>query len=259
MASFSVGVVVLCISPDDPKKLILNDTTTHNPTLVTEIIAFADIVDGLLFVANIATVIVIFWGFITLLSFQSNYRKFKFTDVFYCLCCLGAVVLLSFSTIAVLAVNSKSEISQWTHSHDNNTLTDNNSTMHLTEHKYVAGSTLSSMSEYSIAFILSQLLQVFFSSSFVIHASQMLSHGEIRENKPVREAVQFVGMIHFFLWVTDSFIYSPALQDFYPVELFYFSSSFEVVAKLTYPLVIFYHFSTALRCFDLAIKYNSMP
>ena len=81
MASFSVGVVVLCISPDDPKKLILNDTTTHNPTLVTEIIAFADIVDGLLFVANIATVIVIYWGFITLLSLQSNYRKFKFTDV----------------------------------------------------------------------------------------------------------------------------------------------------------------------------------
>lgn len=257
VTSFSVGIVVLCISPDNPLTAILDQTnkTTNSSEVVNEIVALADIVDGLLLLANIVTVIVIYWGFSSLLKFQSNYWKFTFTDVFYCLCCLGSVVLLSFSVIAVFAVNSDTEILQWSR----NSTTENSEEVILFEQLVKAGPKLSNMSVFSIVFTVSQLLQVFLSSSFVIHATQMLPHGDLCVNKPVRQVVQFVGMIHFFLWVTNSFIYSPQVQYFYPVELFYFGSTFGVIAKLTYPLVIFYHFTTALRCFDLNIKYNSMP
>lgn len=226
---------------------------------IASFIGYLISIDIAVLLFNIAHVCVVLYGFKALIDFRSDFSEFRFTDVFYCLSCVGSVIFLSFSGAACIATTDKTVTINWV---PKNSSSDdsNNAYAYLVGEKSCASEQISDVSNSSLVYVLSQLIQIWSSSTFILHAGQMLPHGRVKKNKAVSEVIQFLGVTHFFLWIINSFVYSPNIFHFYVVEAFYFGkSSFSAISKLTFPIIVFYHFATALRCINLYSRYESLP
>ena len=272
----TTGLIFLLIYGDDDLNSIKNsnlynltDCVSENETALTptdlanEILAYLITLDCLSFAFNLMNIGVLLYGFLVLVTFQSNYKTYKFTDTFYCLSCGGSVIFLSFSIIANLSTVKGTTVRDWhyltntTSSIDGRAIPMNTT---LLGNPQCTSQRVSDFSNFNVVYEISQLVQILLSSSFVLHASRLLPHGRMQENHHVSEVLQFLGVTHFFLWAINSFIYSPHAKQFFYVETFYYgASAFNVIARLTFPIIVFYHFTTALRCLKLFNKYESKP
>jgi len=206
---------------------------------------------------SIVLISVMIYGFKSMLELKSNYHRFRFTDIFYCISSFGIITLLSFSfisSVAVIAPGAKFYI--WNMSKNMS-----NGTMRVLELQVACAT--NEAREYSISifiYTITDIIQIFVCSAFVVQAGQMLPHGNVSKNKKLSEIIQFLGTTHFFLWIVTSFIYAPNLDRFFFIEEMYFgASTFASIARVAYPFIIFYHFTTAMRCIALFYQYDSLP
>ena len=194
-------------------------------------------------------------GFNEIPKFQSNHTRYNFTDIFYSLSCIGLQILLAFSFLASIQTTDQTVVSTWYANHTNE-----NSTRIQILHQHLKYPcelvNFSTMVTIRTCF---ESFEVFLITAFILAIGKMLPKGVMQGNAVIREILQFVGVSHFFFWIVHSFVYSPNLAQFYGVELFFYGNTFEVMARITFPLLIFYHFATALRCYDLYSKFSAMP
>lgn len=221
-------------------------------------------VDSTFTVFNICHIAVILYGFKSIVAFKSDYHGYSFTDIFYSLSCVGSVIFLTFCAIANIATVTGTATTYWSfYGNDDLSSCSNITNARCTILSGIlqcASPLLSTVSNSAVAYEISQLIQVLLSSLFVLQAGQMLPHGNVTKNRSISEVVQYLGVTHLFLWIVNSFVYNPHIDYFFVVEIFYFGEpTFDVIARLTYPLIVFYHFTTALRCFALFRRYNSKP
>ena len=242
--------------------LVSCPASSHSHTENFEYLYYLWSIDFVFSAFNLFHISVVLYGFKSLIDFSSGYTKFEFTDIFYCISSVGSVIFLSFCAIANLATREGTTVTDWNFDyHSNNSQIHSNIvyTM-LFGVQYCASDLISSTSMTSFAYEVSQLIQIILSSLFVLHASQMLPHGQTKKNKSINEVIQFLGVVHLFLWMVNSFVYSPHIYQLFVVETFYFGhSTFGVIARLTFPLIVFYHFATFLRCIRLFNRYDSNP
>jgi len=228
MFSFGMTLIYSCKKND----LIFNSTTCANesfairvlqnqsemnitPALRNEPCVYFKIIKSFRVFVSIVLTCVMIYGFKSMLKLNSNYHRFRFTDVFYCISSFGFITLLSFSfisSVAVIAPGAKFYI--W-----NMTENMSDDTMRVLERQVTCAT--NKAREYSIyicIYTITDIIQVFVCSTFVVQAGQMLPHGNVSKNKKLSEIIQLLGTTHFFFWIVTSFIYAPNLDQLQPLQ-----------------------------------------
>ncbi|KAF6034031.1 hypothetical protein EB796_007658 [Bugula neritina] len=254
---FSIGMVLVISQHQNGSNFTSYDCSGEDNSEGTELFTYSLLISLFMVFVNLVHLLLTFYGFKALLGLKSNYQKFRFTDVFYCLSCIGSIILLSFSIVSAIAVIvPDARFYNW----EVNRQMFNSTVRVLELDTRCATSVATGTSWANLFYITTDIIQIFVCSAFVVQAGQMLPHGNVSKNKKLSEIIQFLGITHFFLWIVTSFIYAPNLDQFYFVEELYFgASTFAVIARVTYPFIIFYHFTTAMRCIALFYQYDSLP